>query len=71
MHLSCFFTQNTSAIVNKMTNFKRFNLASSAVSNLPLQKTRAKSSEQAIAIFQATVRIFVQTVKFPPFISRK
>jgi len=41
MHLSSFFTQNISPIVNIMANFKRSNFASSAVSNLlPLQKNR-------------------------------
>ena len=41
MHLSCFFTQNISAIVNIMANFKRSNFASSAVSYLlSLQKNR-------------------------------
>jgi len=40
MHLSCFFTQNISAIVNTMATFKRSNFASSAVRNPSLQKNR-------------------------------
>jgi len=35
-----FFTQNVTAIVNKTANFKRSKFASSAVSNLSLQKKR-------------------------------
>jgi len=34
--MSCLFTQNVSAIVNKMANFKHANLAFSVFSNLPL-----------------------------------
>jgi len=34
-------------------------------------KQTRHSSKQILTIFQATARIFVQTVKFPPFTSRK
>jgi len=36
-----------------------------------ITKQTRQSSEQVLAIFQATAQIFMQTVKFPPFISRK
>jgi len=36
-----FFTQDISALINKMVNFKRSNFASKAVSNLSLQGNRS------------------------------
>jgi len=38
MYLSSVYTQNTSANVNEMANFKRSKFASSAGSNLTLQE---------------------------------
>jgi len=35
-----------------------------------IYKRNTAFSEQVLATFQATARIFVQTVKFPPVISR-
>jgi len=40
MYLSYFFTQITSEIMHKMTNFKRCNFSSSTVSKFTLQKWR-------------------------------
>jgi len=50
-------------ILNIETSFGSFHAA-------VIYKPNAALSERP-AIFQATARIFQQTVKFPPFISRK
>jgi len=74
--MDIFFPKVKNRAMSRLLNacFSVLNIATSVCllqTGSHLKNKHSSFIKQVPAVFQATARIFVQTAKFPPFISRK